>query len=721
MGWKAKWIIPRFEREVCPTYKRYFKTEKPVVSATLKITAVGVYEATLNGQRISDYVLAPGWTSYSTRHQYQIYDVTDMLNNNNCLQVTVARGWYRSDMSGGSKDHRGFYGYPQTMIAELDISYADGSTETIVSDKEWKIKSSPVIFSTIYDGEWYDATKESYEDDNAGGEENVIELPDFPTDNLIPQEGEIITEHERIKPIELIITPKGERVIDFGQNLTGYIEFTVDANEGDKISVSHAEVLDNNGNFYNDNFVYARAKLDYVCKQGVQTYKPSFTFFGFRYIRLDEFPGEIDINNFTAIAVYSDMKRTGHFECSNPLLNKFYENVIWSQKGNFLDVPMDCPQRSERLGWTGDAQVFARAATYNFDTSKFYRKWLRDMAADQGDNGYIPFVIPTRNTPEHTCGAGWSDTAVILPWEVYMTYGDKEALKEQLPMMKKWISYITTHTTEQYLWTGGEHFGDWLDLEAPDGSYKGATDHDLLASAFYAYSTSLVAKACKAVGEDASEFEELHANIVKAFKARFNSFKTQTEHVLALHFGLTDEPEKVAASLAKLIADNGYALKTGFMGTPYLLHALSDNGYADIAYTLVLRENYPSWLYPVTKGATTVWEHWDGIKPDGSFWSKDMNSFNHYSYGSMTDWLYGTAAGIRRVEENAGFEKIVIAPHPDKRLDYLEASIETKYGTVRSRWEYVDGNVRYEIDTPSPATVVIDGEERQVEKGSYVF
>lgn len=719
MEWKGKWIGPAQSMgDVCPVFAREFSKGdfpgKEIESVQLQVTALGVYEAQLNGKRVGDYVLAPGWTSYETRHQYQCYDITELVEDRNRLEITVGKGWYRSPVPGWiteeGKAQRA--AIPAGLIAEIKITFTDTTTAVIPTDETWQAAESRIRFSEIYDGEVYDASFEV-------SDYQPVVLLERTTGNLIPQQGEKITEHEYVKAARCFTAPNGEVVVDFGQEVTGYIQFTVDAKAGEKVEISHGEVLDKDGNFYNANYRSAKSKIYYTCCDGVQTYKPKMTFFGFRYIRLDQFPGTPCADQFYAVAVHSDMKRTGRLRSSNPLLNQLFSNIIWGQKGNFLDVPTDCPQRDERMGWTGDAQAFVKTASYNFDVDRFFTKWLADMAADQRPDGSIGHVVPTLYVGSGS--AAWDDAAAICPWQIYMTYGDKEILRQQFDCMKKYIGFITNSTKDPYLWTGGEHYEDWLGLDAPVGSYKGSSRADFIASAFYAYSTSLVVKAGRVLGEDISEYERLYQGIVDTFRKTFTDYRTQTEHVLAVHFGLAEDPQKNADALAEMIKACGSKLQTGFVGTPYLLHVLSGYGHTELAYTLLLRTKYPSWLYPVTKGATTVWEHWDGIMENGDFWSTDMNSFNHYAYGAVADWVYEAAAGIQTVEDAPGFARVKIAPQPDSRLDWLEASIETRKGTVRSLWKQEEGRIRYEITTPSPAEIVIAGKTMEVEAGDYIF
>ena len=713
----GKWIRPVKELgDVAPVFQKKWKSADKVVKAELLLTSMGVYEAILNGQRVSDYVLAPGWTVYEKRLQYQVYDVTEYLEEENTLEVTVGRGWFRSSMPGAWEEFKGKVERtkrPCGLFGEIHLTMADGSKQVMITDESWKCSESAIRYSEIYHGETYDAriTPKDWQG---------VEEFDWPTDILIPQEGEEIKEKERVTVKEIITTPKGETVLDFGQLLTGYVELSVDAKAGEEIRILCGEVLDADGNFYNENYRSARSEMNYICKDGQQSWKAKLTFFGFRYLKLEKFPGTPSPEQFTGIAVYSDMKRMGKIETSNLKLNQLFSNIIWGQVGNFLDVPTDCPQRDERLGWTGDAQVFVKTASYNFDVERFFIKWLKDLSAAQLENGGVPNVIPDYLCDDKV-SAAWGDAATICPWQIYLTYGNKEVLENQFDSMVGWVDYITNTTMDEYLWTGAEHFGDWLGLDAPVGSYKGSTREDFIASAFYAYSTELLIKSGKVIGREVSEYEALYDKVVAAFRSHFTSYETQTEYVLAIQFGLATDLQKTADELADKVKADGCMLQTGFVGTPYLLHVLSRYGHTELAYSLLLREEYPSWLYPVNKGATTMWEHWDGIMVDGGFWSADMNSFNHYAYGAVADWIYEVAAGIQVVEEYPGFEKIVFAPKPDKRLEWLEASIDTRYGMVRSKWSRIDERWRIEIDTPVTAKVEIDGEVSQVEPGGYIF
>lgn len=704
---KAHWILPAKDMgTVSPLFKKDFQLEKEVKAATLRITARGVYEATLNGKRVGDFIMAPGWTSYHNRLQVQTYDVTALLETDNTLVLQLAQGWFWRLKNP----------QPQAIIAQLHIDFTDGTTQDIGTDESWKVAESGLRFCHLYDGIVFDATHTPAFDGKA-----AIAADDSQS-LLIEQEGETVKEQECLAVKEVIFTPKGETVLDFGQNMTGYLQIMIDAKAGDKLAFSFGEILDKDGNFYNENYRSARALYEYTCKDGKQTFKPNLTFYGFRYVRVDTYPAEVKAENFTAIEVHSELQRTGYMESSNPMLNQLFSNIIWGQKDNFLDIPTDCPQRDERLGWTGDAQVFVRTASYNFNVLKFFKKWLNDIKAEQFENGAVPDFVPAFFPRNPQISAAWADAITICPWQCYLTYGDTAILEDMFPAACKWVDYVTNTTTKPYLWFGGTQFADWLELGGAYGETKGPTRDDLVASAYYANSIRLVCKMGNVLGKDISRYETLYANVRAAFIEEFkDDFKTQTEHVMALQFELTDKPQEIADSLAALIHKQGDMLQTGFVGTPYILHVLSRYGYTELAYTLLLRKEYPSWLYPITKGATTIWEHWDGIKPNGDIWPVSMNSYNHYAYGAVGDWMYGVIAGINTVEDAAGFKKVHFAPIADDRIDWFKAEIDTVCGKVSSRWWHENGKVCYEIITPVPATAVIEGKTYALDAGAHLF
>ncbi len=742
----AKWIKTVGNiGEMSPDFRKRFNASGKVKKAVLSITALGVYNAYINGKKIGDAFLAPYWTSYPTRVQYQTYDITEDIKESNELSVLTAKGWRFSAL--GTPPRPAVDCSHISILASLDITYEDGKTETVATDGTWEVWSSGILFSEHYGGETIDLGAKCEKLGNAVEDDSEKPM-------VVAQIGEYVRERERVIPSEFIITPKGEMVIDFGQNLAGYVEMRVKGNKGDKVVLSHAEVLDKDGNFYTANLRSAKAQMTYILSGEKEIIKPIFNFQGFRYVRFDECPLEnIDLNDLSAVAVYSDMKQTSRFVCGNDKINRLYNNTLWGQRSNFIDVPTDCPQRDERLGWTGDAQVFCKTAAINYDVEKFFAKWMGDLAIEQNPEGGVAGVVPTVGVNGKRCSAAWGDVATVAPWEIYKAFGNVELLRENYPMMKKWVEYMHGFGAEEYLWLGGYHYGDWLAMDAGYGIYVGATQRDFIASAYFAYSTSLVIKAGRILGEDVSYFEDLYAKVRAKFRECFmkdgmpvylREYKgaelddgkgrdprpikdvTQTAIVLILHFGLCEpcEREELVAKLCELIRENDGRMTTGFVGTPYILHALSDNGRAKEAFDLLLQEKAPSWLFSVNMGATTIWEHWDSVDENGKMWSTDMNSFNHYAYGSVFDWVFGDMLGIKVDDDGAAYTKITIAPLTDKRIGFAEGSIDTRSGEVFVSWRYIGDKVRYDLRIPenTVATLKIKGHGiRTLKGGSYTI
>ena len=717
--YEAKWITtPVACDEAVYALEKTFAIDKQVRRATLQASALGVYVVEIGGVRVGDQILSPGWTDYRFRVQYQTYDVTDLLGADNCIRARVARGWrmHRSGWQANYGEQKGLTTDSDTaFVAALFIEYADGSTQTIPTDASWLCRETGTRMANMYNGETFDATFcETFA-------RPALET-DFPMDLLTAQQNEPVREQIRIPASRVFTTPQGDTVIDFGQNLTGYVEFSVCGEKGHKASIRCFEVLDKDGNVYVENLRTAQTTITYYCDGTRRTFKPEFTFYGFQYLCLHDWPEDVKVENFTAIVLFSDMKRTGWFECGDKDVNRLFENVVWGQRGNFVDVPTDCPQRDERLGWTGDAQVFARTASYIYDVRKFFKKWLRDLTHGQYADGRVEHVIPAIGW--RSGGAcGWSDAAVICPWEIYRTYGDREVLVEQYASMRSWVDFMRAHSTDG-LWLGGDHFADWLNLDGDTPTSK-----PYLQNAYFLYSTSILIRTGKLLGIDMTEYENCFADTLAAFRARFMADgkiteNTQTACAEALVFGFLNEAEQksVAAQLAQLVSECGH-LKTGFLGTPYLLHALSDNGYETLAYDLLLRHEFPGWLYSVDNGATTIWEHWDSRNPDGTMWDAGMNSFNHYAYGSVAQWMFECAAGIRHDEQDAGFAHIVFKPLTDKRLGYVKASIETVHGAAASEWRLTDGGCTYTFTVPAgcTATVILPGKTEEIGAGTYTY
>ena len=717
--WKAQWITPGYVEDTVnrpsPLMRKEFAVSKKIRSAVAYITAHGLYEAQLNGQRVGDAYLTPGWTSYKNRLQYQTYDVTDMLKQGqNAIGVMLGNGWYRGII--GYSDKKNVYGKDIALLMQVNITYEDGTTDVITSDESWKSSTGEVLYSEIYNGETIDHNKDQTGWAQTGFNDaqwSPVQVQAYPKNTLIATYNEGITKHETFKPVRIFKTPKNEQVIDFGQNLVGWVILKVKGNAGDKITVSHAEVLDKSGNFYTENLRAAKAQDTYILKGGEEEiFEPHFTFHGFQFIRIEGYPGDvIKPEDVTAVALYSDMKPTGTFTTSNLLINQLQHNIQWGQKGNFLDVPTDCPQRDERLGWTGDAQVFSRTATFNMNVDDFFAKWLRDVAADQSPAGVVPFVVP--NCLGFTqCSTGWADVSTVIPWNMYLAYGDKRILQNQYSSMKAWVDYMQ-HQSKNDLWNTGFHFGDWLFYsrdDDTDGS-SAITDKYFIAQCFYAYSTQLLINAATVLNkqEDIAYYTSLLKRIKDAFFKEYVTPNgrlvsgTQTAYTLALNFDMLPESlrDQAATRLVENIHAYGDHLTTGFLGTPYLCHVLTRFGKDNIAYRLLLQDTYPSWLYPVKMGATTIWERWDGIRPDKSFEAASMNSFNHYSYGAIGDWMYRVMAGLDTYTDGPGYKHIKIMPHPGGGFTHAAASLQTYYGDVGSGWEIKDGKTYYTVNVPA--------------------
>ncbi len=719
---------------------------KEIKSAYALSSALGIYYLFINGKKVGIDELTPGWTSYNKHLLYQIYDVKDYLQTGkNVIGGMVGAGWYKGKMGFlGFKNH---YGKRTAFICQLAVEYTDGTKEIFVTDNTWTGAFGPIIFSEIYDGEIYDANleiKNWCETSCEYNSWNKTELVDFDKSVLKAQSGSKIRKITEIKPKKIFKTPEGDTVIDFGQNMTGWIEFNARGKKGDCVEFSCFEILDANGNVYLDNLRSAKQKIKYIFNDSGEDviYHPYFTFQGFQYAKIISYPEEPKKEMFTAFAVHSDMEVTGEFECSNPDINQLQHNILWGMKGNFLDVPTDCPQRDERLGWTGDAQIFCRTAAFNMDIYTFFSKWLRDLKEDQTAEGGVPHVVPDiligksekdrlMQDGEHSAAA-WADAAVICPWTLYLVYGDKDIIYKQYDSMKAWIDFMQKHSNNN-IWNYKLQFGDWVALDAEEGSYFGATPNDLTCTAFYAYSTGLFAKMAEIIGnlEDAKKYKKLYTEIVETYQKTFFkedghlNVQTQTAQILTLYFDLVkaENRAKVAEDLIKLLEKENNHLVTGFVGTPYFCHALSQNGYIKEAYDLLLKDDFPSWLYQIRQGATTVWEHWDGLRPDGTMWSPDMNSFNHYAYGAVGDWMYRVIAGIDCSEKEVGYKHSIISPRLGGGFDFVKSSFKSVYGRIVSEWK-VGGNkaeILIEIPCNTKSTIRIPDAKKIIDADGLKF
>ncbi|MDD3361605.1 MAG: family 78 glycoside hydrolase catalytic domain [Hespellia sp.] len=723
----AKWITSGFaeDEKACPVFVRTVNCEKIIARARIYATAHGLYEIAINGNKAGEQFFAPGWTSYHHRLQYQTYDVTEMLTSDNKIEITVADGWYKGPF--GFTLRPNIYGDKTAVLAELHITYEDGTKEVVATDDSWQVTTGAIRESQIYLGETMDTTV-------AGQTIAPVQILDEGKENLIAQEGEEVRITERTAAKELIVTPKEELVLDFGQNMSGFVEMHVQGEKGQKITIHHAEVLDKDRNFYPETLRQATSIDTFICNGNEQIFRPHFTFHGFRYIRIEGMEKEaVKLENFVACTLHSDMEVTGDFQCSNEMVNQLQSNIQWGMRSNFLDIPTDCPQRDERLGWTGDAQIFAATASYNMNTALFFTKWLNDLKAEQTKEWGVPHVVP--NVLGNQAGAAaWSDVATIVPWTVYETFGDKNVLENQFDSMKGWVDYITEHCDENGLWQSGYQYGDWLALDKEESADRtGATDKYLVANAYYAYSCDIVARAAAVLGktEEEKQYTKLHQKIVELFNEEYITktgrmvSETQTGCVLALHFDLAKEEYKnrIMNALVTNIENHKNHLSTGFVGTPYICHTLSENGRHDLAGIICLQEDYPSWLYAVKKGATTIWERWNSIMPDGSFDESGMNSLNHYAYGSIGEWMYKKLAGINILE--AGYKKFQIKPMFMKGITWADASLESVYGTIRSAWKCENHVITVDVTIPANTTADIYLPEKEemltVGSGTYHY
>ena len=722
-SWKASWVTLGSEStekgsKPAQYFRKDFASAKKIKSARVYVTAQGLYQLFLNGKKVSTDLFTPGWTSYKNRIQYQTYDVTSMIQSKNSIGAILGDGWYRGYLAWGNDN--GYYGSKVALLAQLQLTYSDGTSEIIGSDGSWKVTNGPIIFSDIYNGETYDARKELTGWSNVGFDDNqwtkasVVELS---KKNLIAPQGVVVKAIEEIVPVKLINTPKNETVFDMGQNMVGWVRLKVQGKKGDQITLKFAEVLDKEGNFYTENLRSAKCTDVYILKgEGEEIYEPHFTFHGFRFVKIEGLSTKPAIDQITGVVIHSDMAPTGSFTCSDPMINQLQHNIQWGQKGNFLDVPTDCPQRDERLGWMGDAQVFSGTAAFNFNVAHFYTKWTRDIAADQLPNGSVPDVIP-----DVLKGGGgktaWADAAIIVPWTTYLVYGDQRILEVQYSSMKAWVEYMKTRAGDDNLWTGDWHYGDWLAFATNQSDYTGATtEKDLIATAYYSYSSGILSKIAAIIGqkEDAKKYAQLSQDIKKAFIHEFVTpagrlvSHTQTAYCLALAFDLL--PENLIPKAVEFLAEDVEKMKhltTGFVGTPLLCKTLSANGHEDLAFMLLNRKEYPSWLYPVTQGATTIWERWDGQKPDGSFQDVGMNSFNHYAYGAIGEWLYRYVAGMDIDPEIPGYKHIILAPHVGGGLTHANAEFTSLYGKVKSAWKIEGNEFVYDVTVPANTTATV--------------
>jgi alpha-L-rhamnosidase len=738
--WTARFVTPDWDEDTsrpqpCPLLRREFDVRPGVIRARLYVTALGVYEAQLNGVVVGDHVLAPGWTSYHHRLCYQTFNVTELLHEGrNAIGAILGDGWYRGRLGllGG---RRNIYGDRLALLAQLEIEYTDGTTEWVATDGSWRATTGPILASDIYDGETYDARLErpGWSEPGYDAQDWLgVHLLDRDLTTLVAPSGPPGRRTELVAPVTILTSPSGRTIVDFGQNLVGRLRLKVQGAAGQTITLRHAEVLEG-GELCTRPLRFAQATDHYTLRgDGIETWEPRFTFHGFRYAEVEGWPGALQADDIRAVVCHSDMERTGWFECSDPLVNRLHENVVWSMRGNFLYIPTDCPQRDERLGWTGDIQVFSPAACFLYDAAGFLSSWLADLAAEQAAaDGIVPFFVPNVTSTPISPAAAWGDAAVIVPWVLYQRYGDVGILAEQFESMRAWVELIAGISGEGRLWETGIQYGDWLDPKAPpDKPWDARTAPSVVATAYFAHSAELLGKAAGVLGRVADEarYLALATKVRHAFAYEYITpagrlvSDTAAAYALALQFALLSDAEQrqhAGERLAALVRGGGYLISTGFVGTPLVCDALCSVGEYEAAYRLLMQRECPSWLYPVTMGATTIWERWDSLLPDGSVNPGEMTSFNHYALGAVADWLHRTVGGLAPAAP--GWRRIDVRPHPGGGLTFAHARHRTPYGIAECSWQIENDEMVVGIEVPpnTSASVSLPGyHDSPIEVGS---
>ncbi|MDB6169900.1 MAG: alpha-L-rhamnosidase [Verrucomicrobia bacterium] len=727
--WRGRWIGAALKGgpetgAPSPYLRTIFNLGKKLASARLYATALGLYEFHLNGQRVGRDVFTPGWTDYRKRVQYQVYDVTSLLRPGaNAAGAILGDGWYCGHL--GWRE-RNYYGEQPQLLAQLVLTFADGTSQVIATDETWKTAFGPVVESDMIHGEAYDARRELRGWDEPGYDDSawlpVVPFAD-PGIAISPMIGPPVRATQELKPIAPPVKheswPSPVWIFDLGQNMVGRARLHVRGKPGQVIRLRFAEVLNKDGTLYTENLRAARQTDHYVLRGDPrgETWEPRFTFHGFRYVEVYGHPDTLLPDAITGIVLHSDTPRTGTFSCSDSLVNQLQSNIDWGQRGNFLEVPTDCPQRNERLGWMGDAQVFSRTAAWNREVAAFFNKWQRDIADAQGAEGEMPSVAPHIEGVGPDGGPAWADAAVICPWTMYLCYGDRALLAEHFESLVRFIGYMEAKAKDLVrshpdtkVWHG---YGDWLALDG-SGNVFGNTPKDLIGTAMFAYSTTLVAKMARVLGrpKEAARHERLAERIRRAYRKRFLTDDgvatglTQTSYVLTLQFDLAPEAlrPKLLAELVRDIEQRGNKLTTGFVGASYLPHVLSRFGRTDIAYKLLHQKAWPSWLYAVTQGATTIWERWDGWTKENGFQDKGMNSFNHYAYGAIGSWLYAVVAGIDLDPARPAYKHILLNPRPGGELTSARGTLQSLHGEILSSWKLRDGRFEWEVIVPPNTT-----------------
>lgn len=712
--WKARWIrlpgIADPKAEAATWLRRTFTAEKKVTQARLYVTARGWFEARINGERVGNDFFANGWTPYAKRIDTLTYDVTGLVHpGENKIGVTLGAGWYAGRLFGQKQS----YGTQPELLFQLEVAYDDGSTNLVVSDSEWEgTRTGPIVASGLYDGETYDARRET------SGWGPVEVLPDLGPARLTPKPFAPVRIQERLTTKAITEPEPGRFVFDLGQNIVGLAKVRVPVRKDQTVTIRFAEMLQDNGTLYTTNYRRARSTDSYTAAaDGIVEWEPSFTFHGFRYVELSGLPRHAKPapDWVTGVVLSSDLRRTGVFSSSHAKLNQLQSNITWGQRGNFVDIPTDCPQRDERLGWTGDAQVFCPTSLFNYDGLAFWKSWLASMRDEQFDDGRIPAVIPAVFIQRDS--AGWMDAATVIPWDTYVRTGDRGVLADNFAMMEKLVGWYRTQSTEGLI-PKINGYGDWLQPHAK--ITEGDTPQPLIATAYYARSARILADSARVLGRtaDAARYATEAESVKKAF-ARFyfevdgklqNAPETQTAYVLAIAFDLLDSETKVKAGtqLMRLVGEAGGNLRTGFLGTPLIAQALDDTGHGQAAYDLLFQETYPSWFYSINQGATTMWERWNSYTRDKGFGSSGMNSFNHYAYGAIGQWMYERVAGLAPDPANPGYRHFFVRPLIGPQLDWAKAELDTPYGRAVVSWAKESGKLNLDVRVPPNTTATLE-------------
>lgn len=728
--WVGKWITTEKEDTFHPLFVKRFEAKKGLASARLYICGLGLFTAELNGKKVGDEVLTPYYSNYHDEEQYITFDITEDVKEQNELRVSLGNGWFKGKF--GLNNQSNNFGDEFKLIAELRLVYEDGEVQVIGTDETWEYIGSDVEDDGIYDGEIINHLLWK-EKENLPKKAVLTEAEG----KLVARYSLPVMEMEDMPIKEVIYTPLGETVLDFGQNFAGYVTFRNHLLEGTRIVFDHGEILQD-GNFYNENYRSAKSQFVYVSDGRDELVRPSFTYFGFRYVRVTGWPGEAKEEDFTGKALYSKMDRTGYIETGHQGVNRLFLNALWGQKSNFIDFPTDCPQRDERLGWTGDAQVFSGTASFNMDTTAFYHKFLHDLRNEQVKyDGILPGVIPVLDPNGPIFSSVWGDIATILPMVVYEHSGNVETLRENYPMMKDWVDKITKEDKargQKYLYDFGNQLGDWLALDGrTEQSMEGGTDAYYIGSNYYAMSVQKTATAAEILGykEDEAYYKDLYEKIKAAIIREYFTetgrlaIDSQTGYIVALYSGIYRDKEAVVAGLKARFYKDCYKLKGGFTGAPILCRVLAENGFEEDAFYFLMQEEYPGWMHCINLGATTIWERWNSVLDDGHLSGIMMNSLNHYSYGAIVEYLYRDVAGLKALEP--GFKKALITPLMNGKLKYMNMTYDSAYGEYKVSWKVLkDGNVSVDIQVPFGCSAVIglpfyEGEVTEVAAGSYHY